>query len=56
MQEFQIGDTVQVTGAVMTGNVGTVVSIDEKDGRYLVRVGGVTQNYFTGDELTIFRS
>jgi hypothetical protein len=54
MNEFTIGDTVQITGPVMTGNVGTVVSIDEKRARYLVRVGAVTQNYFAAGELTIF--
>ena len=54
MKELKIGDTVQITGAVMTGNVGTVVSIDEKRGKYLVRVGGATQNYFAADELKIF--
>ena len=56
MNEFRIGDTVQMTGPVMTGNVGTVVWIDEKRERYLVRVGAVTQNYFTADDLRIYTS
>lgn len=30
MSDFAIGDTVQITGPTMTGNVGTVVSIDGK--------------------------
>ncbi|WP_170292431.1 hypothetical protein [Mycolicibacterium grossiae] len=54
MPEFAIGSTVQVTGPVMTGNVGTVVSIDTAAARYLVRITDVTQNYFTADELTVF--
>lgn len=54
MPKFAIGDTVQVTGAVMTGNVGTVVSIDTKRDKYLVRITDVTQNYFTEAELTFF--
>ncbi len=54
MSDFAIGDTVQVTGPTMTGNVGTVVSIDEKRGKYLVRITDVTQNYFTADELRLF--
>ena len=54
MPDFAIGSTVQVTGPVMTGNVGTVVSIDTAAARYLVRITDVTQNYFTADELTLF--
>lgn len=55
MPSFAIGDTVQVKGAVMTGNVGTVVSIDTRRGKYLVRITDVTQNYFTEAELTLFQ-
>lgn len=54
MDEFKIGDTVQMTGPVMTGNVGTVVHLDEKRGKYLVRISDETQNYFTAAELKIF--
>ena len=54
MNDFTIGDTVQITGATMTGNVGTVVSIDRKRVRYLVRITDVTQNYFAPDELKLF--
>jgi ribosomal protein L24 len=54
MRNFSIGDTVQVTGAVMTGNVGTVVSVDTKRDKYLVRITDLTQNYFTKAELTLF--
>ncbi|EQM73230.1 MULTISPECIES: hypothetical protein [Microbacterium] len=54
MSDFAIGDTVQITGPTMTGNVGTVVSIDGKRGKYLVRITDVTQNYFTSEELKLF--
>jgi transcription antitermination factor NusG len=56
MQDFKIGDIVQITGSVMSGNVGTVVSIDEKREKYLVRISDVTQNYFASDELKRFSS
>ena len=55
MNEFKIGDTVQATGSVMTGNVGTVIWIDEKRERYLVMVTPQAQNYFSGDELRIYK-
>lgn len=51
---FGIGDTVQITGPVMTGNVGTVISIDEQRSKYLVLVTPVTQNYFPAAHLRIF--
>ena len=54
MNDFAIGDTVRITGSTMTGNVGTVVSFDEKRGKILVRITHVTQNYFTPDELEPF--
>lgn len=54
MDEFAIGDTVRITGAVMTGNVGIVVSIDRKRGKYLVRITDETQNYFTPADLERF--
>ncbi|MEW2462249.1 hypothetical protein [Microbacterium sp. K41] len=54
MNEFAIGDMVQITGSPMTGTVGTVVSFDEKRQRYLVRIDAMTQNYFTADDLTVF--
>ncbi|WP_181064496.1 hypothetical protein [Pseudoclavibacter sp. AY1F1] len=56
MAEFKVGDTVQITGATMTGNVGTVTSFDEKRGKYLVLISAVTQNYFTADELKLFKA
>ncbi|MET9230762.1 KOW motif-containing protein [Lentzea sp. NPDC003310] len=54
MGEFKIGDTVQITGATMTGNVGTVVHFDDDRGKILVRVTDQTQNYFSADELKKF--
>lgn len=55
MDEFTIGDTVQMTGRVMTGNVGIVVSIDTKREKYLVRITDLIQNYFPAADLKLFR-
>ncbi|WP_328457034.1 MULTISPECIES: hypothetical protein [unclassified Amycolatopsis] len=54
MAEFEIGETVRVTGKTMSGNVGTVVHFDSKRDKYLVRVSDVTQNYFSAAELERF--
>jgi len=54
MGEFKIGDTVQITGTTMTGNVGTVVHFDTEREKILVRITDVTQNYFSADELKAF--
>ena len=40
----------------MTGNVGTVVSIDSKRGKYLVRVTDQIQNYFAATDLEKFQA
>jgi transcription antitermination factor NusG len=56
MNTFAVGDTVRITGPTMTGNVGTVVSIDADNQRYLVRVDPVTQNYFPAADLELFRA
>lgn len=56
MGTFSIGQIVRITGDVMTGNVGTVVYLDEKRERYLVRIDGMTQNYFTADEIELYGS
>lgn len=56
MNTFAIGDTVQVTGPIMTGSVGTVTYIDEQRGTYLVVVSSVTQNYFAPEELVKFKA
>uniref|UniRef100_A0A942Y9R8 KOW domain-containing protein n=1 Tax=Neobacillus citreus TaxID=2833578 RepID=A0A942Y9R8_9BACI len=55
MNDFAIGDTVQVAGPRMRGNVGTVVFIDVQRGRVLVRFGPVTQDFFSPGELEHFR-
>jgi hypothetical protein len=54
MDEFSIGDTVQMTGTVMTGNVGTVVAFDDTRGKVLVRVTDETQNWFAPEDLRHF--
>jgi transcription antitermination factor NusG len=54
VDEFAVGDTVQVTGKTMTGNVGTIISVDEQRGKYLVLISNVTQNYFAAEELKTF--
>lgn len=56
MNEFNIGDVVRITGSVMPGSVGTVVSLDDKRGKYLVRITEAVQNYYTAEELELFRS
>jgi hypothetical protein len=55
MSEFKIGDTVKITGAIMTGNVGSIVSFDEKQKKYLVRITHQTQNYYPAEELESFK-
>ncbi|GGU06783.1 hypothetical protein [Nocardioides albus] len=54
MGTFSIGQTVRITGKTMRGVVGTVVHHDEKRGKYLVRVDGMTQNYYNPDEIEEF--
>lgn len=54
MNEFKIGDVVQITGTIMPGSVGTVVSFDDKRDKYLVRITEAVQNYYTADELELF--
>lgn len=54
MDKFAVRDTVQITGPTMTGNVGTVVYLDEKRQKYLVRITDETQNYFTEGDLRMF--
>lgn len=53
---FTIGNTVEITGPVMTGDVGTVVHLDTQREKYLVRVGGATQNSFPAEQLRLFRA
>jgi len=56
VNEFAIGDTVQITGTTMTGSVGTVVHLDEKRGKYLVRVTPQLQDYFVPEDLKRFEA
>lgn len=51
---FGTGDTVTITGPVVTGNVGTVVHHDADRGLHLVRIGAVTQDYFPASDLALF--
>lgn len=54
MNVFSIGETVRIKGKTMTGNVGTVIFLDRKTEKYLVRISAVTQNYFDADELETY--
>lgn len=54
MDDFSIGDTVQITTGPMEHSVGTVVYFYEKQGRYLVRVGASMQDYYAPDEIEFF--
>ena len=54
MAQFKVGDTVQAIGSTMTGNIGTVIWIDENHARYLVLISPQTQNYFTAEELKLY--
>ncbi|MFE5901209.1 hypothetical protein ACFQ67_27850 [Streptomyces sp. NPDC056488] len=56
MEKFKVGDIVRITGSVMTGNIGTVVHLDQKHERYLVRVTDLTQNYFPESDLEPYAS
>ncbi|WP_413332093.1 hypothetical protein ACH82I_09360 [Brevibacterium sp. GP-SGM9] len=54
MTEFQIGDTVQIIDGAMKHSVGTVVYLDVPREKYLVRIGGSTQNYYPADQIELF--
>ena len=45
-----------VNGQTGVVNVGTVTSNDEKREKHLVLISAVTQNYFTADELKLFKA
>lgn len=55
MTEFNIGDTVQVTSGAMAHSVGTVVYLYEETGKYLVRTGVGAQDYYSPDEIELFK-
>ena len=56
MADSAVGDTVQVTGTTMTGDVGTAVHIDEARGTYLVRVSDTSQTYVAAGAPEYFTS
>ena len=55
MDEFKIGDTVQILTGPMQHSVGTVVYLYEAEKTYLVRVGGNMQQYYRADEIQLFQ-
>ncbi len=56
MADSAVGDTVQVTGTTMTGDVGTAVHIDEARGTHLVRVSDTSQTYVAAGAPEYFTS
>ncbi|CAB4903432.1 unannotated protein [freshwater metagenome] len=54
VEDFQVGDTVQITRAVGGGQVGTVVWWYADREQWLVRIG-TAQDYYRPDEITHFR-
>ena len=55
MDDYKVGDVVRITGAIMPGSVGTVVSIDKGRHKYLVRITEAVQNYYGAEEIELFR-
>lgn len=55
MSEFNIGDTVQINDGSRVGGVGTVVYFDEQRDLYLVRIGADFQDYYTTQQIELFR-
>ncbi|MGO1560912.1 hypothetical protein CZ771_02860 [Actinomycetales bacterium JB111] len=51
MNTFSIGDGVTTTDGPMKGQYGTVVYLDEKEQKYLVRFAGTQQMYYPEDEI-----
>ena len=54
MNDFQIGDTVQIIDGAIKHSVGTVVYLDEPREKYLVRIGGSMQDYYSADQIEKF--
>lgn len=54
MDDFTIGDTVQIIDGAMKHSVGTVVYLDEPREKYLVRVGGSMQDYYAAEQIVKF--
>ena len=55
MDEFKVGDTVQILAGPMQHSVGTVVYLYEAEQKYLVRVGASMQQYYRADEIQLFQ-
>ncbi|MGO1514974.1 hypothetical protein [Agrococcus casei] len=55
MDEFKVGDTVQILAGPMRHSVGTVVYVYEAEKTYLVRVGASMQQYYKPDEIRLFQ-
>lgn len=54
MEKYQIGDLVYVKLSTLPA-VGTVVDVNSKMGKYLVRFSAVQQNWYAEKELTPYR-
>ena len=54
MEKYQIGDLVYAKLGTLPV-VGTVVNINSKIGKYLVRFSAVQQDWYTEEELTPYR-
>ncbi|MDO1605936.1 hypothetical protein Q2T76_07785 [Lactobacillus sp. YT155] len=50
--KFNIGDTVRV---IKMNWAGTVIYFDKKTEKYLVRVNGVEQFYYSDDEIELWK-
>ncbi|MGO1775587.1 MAG: hypothetical protein ACTHYY_09235, partial [Agrococcus casei] len=55
MDEFKVGDTVQILTGAMRHSVGTVVYLYEAEKTYLVRVGASMQQCYKPDEIRLFQ-
>lgn len=54
MNKFKVGSQVELPKEMHPGVPGTVIMVDEKKEKYLVRFNGVQQQYFTEDQLKIW--
>ncbi|WP_173425496.1 hypothetical protein [Lactiplantibacillus herbarum] len=54
LDQYKIGELVYATYGTLP-LVGTIVQIDSKHQKYLVRFSGVQQLYYTEDELKPYR-
>ena len=54
MEQYKVGDLVYAKLGVLPA-VGTVVSREERTGRYLIRFSAVQQDWYPVDSLTPYR-